>query len=54
MSKLILLSVLLAMVLIPSLAARDLDARRGFKRAVQRTAAFFAVYALALRYFWTP
>jgi hypothetical protein len=54
MSKLILLSVLLAMVLLPALAARDPDSERGFRRTVVRMMAFFAVYAFALRYLWTP
>jgi hypothetical protein len=53
MSKFILLSVLIAMVTIPALGARDHDAKRGLKRTMQRMAAFLVVYALALRYVWS-
>ena len=46
MSKLILLSVLFAMVAIPAFAARDDDAERGLKRTMLRAAGFFACYAV--------
>jgi hypothetical protein len=54
MSKLILLSVLFAMVAIPTLAASDPDAKRGLKRTLLRTAGFFACYAVVLKFFWSP
>jgi hypothetical protein len=54
MSKLILLSVMIAMVTIPALTARDPDPERGLKRTVLRMAAFFAVYTVAMRFLWSP
>ncbi len=50
MGKLILVSVVFASVLVPTLAARDASAKRGFKRAVLYAVLFNVVYLLALRF----
>ncbi len=50
MGKLILLSVVLALVIVPIVAASDRDAGRGLKRAVFAVVAFNLFYAFALRY----
>jgi hypothetical protein len=44
-----LLSVLIAAIAIPTLAARDANARRGFKRALFFFLVFCLLYVLALR-----
>jgi hypothetical protein len=54
MQKLILVSVIFAMVVIPALTARDHDAQRGFKRTLIQMLAFFAAYAFMLLYVWNP
>lgn len=48
MSKAILLSVLVALVLLPAWAARDPHPTRGLKRAVLLMVAFNLVYAFAV------
>ncbi|XXF78067.1 hypothetical protein P2318_34235 [Myxococcaceae bacterium GXIMD 01537] len=48
MSKLILLSVLAALVTLPTLAARDSHPQRGLKRAVLLMVVFNFVYAFAV------
>jgi len=48
MSKLILLSLLVATIALPVLAARDPSAVRGMKRVVAYTVTFNLVYAAAL------
>jgi hypothetical protein len=53
MSKLILLSVLFAMVAIPAVAARDADAERGLKRTLLRMGSFLALYAFVLKFLWS-
>ncbi len=52
MSKLILLSLMIAMITIPTRAARDPDPRRGLKRAILYTLAFEAFYGFALLFLW--
>lgn len=53
MGKLVLLSVLVAVVLLPTLAARDGNARRGLRRAVAALIAFAVFYWVGVQYF-TP
>jgi hypothetical protein len=48
MSKLILLSVLVALIALPSLASRDRHPTRGLKRAVLLMVAFNLAYAFAV------
>jgi hypothetical protein len=48
MSKLILLSVLVAFVALPSLAARDPHPRRGLKRTLLWMVAFNLAYAVGV------
>jgi uncharacterized membrane protein YidH (DUF202 family) len=48
MSKLILLSVLVAMVALPAWAAREKNPRRALKRAVLLMVAFNLAYAFAV------
>lgn len=48
MSKLILLSVLVALIALPSLASRDSHPTRGLKRAVLLMVAFNLAYAFAV------
>ena len=50
MQKLLLLSILFALMAIPALAARDPNPRRGFKRAMFFFLAFCIAYAMALKY----
>jgi formate-dependent nitrite reductase membrane component NrfD len=49
MEKALLISVVIAMVVIPLLAASEPDPRRGLKRAVLGLTAFNVVYAFLLR-----
>jgi hypothetical protein len=50
MSKLLVMSVMFAMVAIPSLAARDPNPVRALKRALFFTSVANVVYFFALRY----
>ena len=52
MSKLILLSILIAMVAIPTHAARNSDPQKGLRRAVVNMLVFEAFYAFSLIYLW--
>jgi hypothetical protein len=52
MSKLILISMIIAMIWIPARAAREKSARKGFSKAVKYTLIFDAFYAFALLYLW--
>jgi hypothetical protein len=52
LSKLLLLSILAAMIAVPTLSARDPNPRRGFKRALFLFAACCVFYALALKYLY--
>lgn len=47
MRGLLLLSILIATVVIPARASRDVDARRGFRRAMFKMAVFHAIYMFA-------
>ena len=50
MSKLLLISVVVAMVAIPAFAARDPHPARGLRKALLFTFAFDVVYITALRF----
>jgi hypothetical protein len=52
MSKLILISVIIAIIAIPARAARHKSARQGLKRAIVLTLLFDAFYAFALVFLW--
>ncbi len=52
MAKLLLLSILIAIVAIPAIAARDRNPRRGFKRALFFFSAYCVFYVLALKYLY--
>jgi hypothetical protein len=52
LAKLILLSVVIAMVVIPVLAARDRNPRRAFRRTVIIIFVFNACYWLAVRFIY--
>jgi hypothetical protein len=49
-AKLLLLSVVIMMVLVPVIAARDTSARRGLGRTVLVLVAFNVLYFLAIKY----
>ena len=50
MQKLLLLSVLFAVIVVPALAARSSSPQRGFKRALFFFLAFCIAYVVALKY----
>lgn len=52
MSKLLLLSLMIAMITIPTRAARDPDPRRGLKRAIVQMLIFEAFYGFCLLFVW--
>ena len=52
MSKLILLSIVVAMIGIPARAAREKNARKGLKTVIVQMLVFEALYLLALRYLY--
>ena len=52
MSKLILLSILIALIAIPTIASRNPDPRLGLRRATFQVLIFEAVYAFSLIYLW--
>jgi hypothetical protein len=52
MSKLILLSIMLGMITIPTRAARDPNPRRGLKKALKQVLIFEAFYTFALLFLW--
>ena len=52
MKKFLLLSVLYAMILLPSLAARERHPVRGVKKAIMMVALFNLVYAFAVLVIW--
>jgi len=52
MSKLILLSILFAMIGIPARAARKKDARKALKAVIVQMLIFEAFYIFALRYLY--
>ena len=51
MSRLILLSVVIAIVALPVRAARDPNPEVGFKKAIKYMVVFNVLYLLALRFF---
>jgi len=53
MKKFILMSVLYAIIILPTLAARDPDAARGVKKAVALFVAYNFVYAFLVLVVWT-
>lgn len=52
MSKLLVLSIMIAMLVIPTRAARDPKPKRGLKRAVVNMLLYGAFYAFAMIYLW--
>ncbi len=52
MSKLILISMIFALIAIPARAAREKNPRVGLKRAIILTLVFDALYAFALVFVW--
>jgi hypothetical protein len=53
MRSLLLQSLMLAILVIPILAARDVRPRRGLKKALVWFVAFSLVYTLALRFLYS-
>jgi hypothetical protein len=51
-SKLILISVLLATIALPSVAARDTNPRRGLRRTIKYMALFYAFYLFGLLFLY--
>jgi hypothetical protein len=52
MSKLILMSIVIAMVVIPVRASREKDARKGLKKMTSHMLMFGVFYVFALRFLW--
>lgn len=52
MSKLILLSIIIAMIAIPARAAREKNPRKALRRVIIQAIVFEAVYLFALRYLY--
>lgn len=52
MSKLILISVLLATIALPAVAARDTNPRRGLRRTIKYMAIFYAFYLFGLLFLY--
>jgi hypothetical protein len=50
--KLVLLSIVISVIAIPTMAARDRSPRRGFKRAAALFGAACVLYVLALKYLY--
>ena len=53
MKKFLLMSVLYATIVLPSLAARERNAARGVKRAVAMVVAYYFLYAILVLVIWT-
>jgi hypothetical protein len=51
-SKLILLSILIAMITIPVRASREKDVRKGLRKTITQILIFEVIYVFMLRYFW--
>jgi hypothetical protein len=51
-SKLILISVLLATIALPATAARDADPRRGLRRTITYMTFFYAFYLFGLLFLY--
>ena len=52
MAKIVLFSVIIGMITIPVLAARERDARRGFQRLVLMIVLFNLFYLFAVRFIY--
>ena len=52
MAKLLLVSILFALIALPALAARDPNPRRSLKKALLSFVAFNFLYLLAVRYLY--
>ncbi len=52
MAKLILMSIVIAMFVIPIRASRESDAQEGLRKAIKQTLVFELIYLLALRFLW--
>lgn len=52
MSKLILISTIIATIAIPARAARAKNSREGFRKAIIQTLIFDLFYAFALVFLW--
>ena len=52
MSKLILMSTMIMMFMIPILASKEKNTKKGVKRVIIQTLIFQALYLLALRFLW--
>jgi hypothetical protein len=52
MSKIILISILIAIIAIPTQVARSAKTRGGLRKALVRMLIFEAFYAFALLYLW--
>ena len=52
LSKLLLFSVIIMMVAIPAACAREMDARRGFRRMVLLIIAYNLFYLFAVRFIY--
>jgi hypothetical protein len=53
MAKLILLSILFAMIGIPARAARDKNPRKALRKAIMQMLVFEVLYLLALKYVYS-
>ena len=51
-AKLLLFSVIIAMIAIPAVCAREKDARRGFQRMVLLIVAYNLFYLFAIRFIY--
>ena len=52
MSKLLLISIIICVLALPTISARDPNPKRGFKKTLQRVLAYYAFYAFALIFLW--
>lgn len=52
MAKLILMSILIAMIVIPVRASQAADAQEGLRTVIKQYLVFEVLYLLALRYLW--
>ena len=52
MAKLILLSIIIAMIGIPALAAREKNGQKALRQAMVQMLIFLGFYLFALRYLW--
>jgi hypothetical protein len=52
MSKLILMSCLIGLLVIPALAAREPGPKKGLKRTLVQMSIFYGFYAFALIFLW--